>query len=140
VLDGYRFIREQRVAFRDFDYFRHVNNAAYVTWAETIRIEYMDEILSVPPNARIGIIMAAQRFDYVAQVGYGERVMVGCRAGRMGTKSFDLEYEIFNVTTETLALRAFSTVVAFDYDRNVSIPIPQEWRATIAAFETPSTA
>ncbi len=138
MLEGYRFVREQRVAFRDFDYFRHVNNAAYVTWAETIRIEYMDEVLSVPPNARIGIIMAAQRFDYLAQVGYGERVMVGCRAGRMGTKSFDLEYQIFNITTNVLALRAFSTVVVFDYDRNASIVIPQAWRDTIAIFEQTS--
>jgi acyl-CoA thioesterase FadM len=65
--------------------------------------------------------------------------MVGCRTGRIGTKSFDLEYEIFNITTNVLALRAFSTVVVFDYDRNHSIVIPEQWRATIAAFETAST-
>jgi acyl-CoA thioester hydrolase len=137
VLEGYRFVRDQRVAFRDFDYFRHVNNAAYVTWTETLRIDFMDEVVGVPPAARIGIIMAAQRFEYLAQVAYGELVSVGCRVGRVGTKSFDLEYEIANVTAGKVAVRAASTLVVYDYELRRSLAIPDEWRAVFAGFQAP---
>jgi acyl-CoA thioester hydrolase len=137
VLEGYRFVRDQRVAFRDFDYFRHVNNAAYVTWTETLRIDFMDEVVGVPPAARIGIIMAAQRFEYLAQVAYGELVSVGCRVGRVGTKSFDLEYEIANVTAGKVAVRAASTLVVYDYELRRSLAIPGEWRAVFAGFQAP---
>jgi acyl-CoA thioester hydrolase len=137
VLEGYRFVREQRVAFRDFDYFRHVNNAAYVTWTETLRIDFMDEVVGVPPAARIGIIMAAQRFDYLAQVAYGELVSVGCRVGRVGTKSFDLEYEIANVTAGKVAVRAASTLVAYDYELRQTLVVPDAWRDIFAGYRAP---
>jgi acyl-CoA thioester hydrolase len=137
VLEGYRFVREQRVAFRDFDYFRHVNNAAYIAWTETLRIEFMDEVVGSPPEARIGIIMAAQRFDYVSQVAYGDRVSIGCRVGRIGTKSFDLEYEIANTTTEKVACRGVSTLVTYDYELSRSLAIPDAWREIFAGFRAP---
>jgi acyl-CoA thioester hydrolase len=135
VFDGYRFVRDQRVAFRDLDYFRHVNNAAYVTWTETLRIEYMVEVVGVPMDAQVGIIMASQRFDYAYPVGPGEVVAVGIRCSRLGTKSLDFEYEIYSRTAEKLAVRGFNAIVAYDYGAGASVPIPSAWREAIVAFE-----
>jgi acyl-CoA thioester hydrolase len=135
MFEGYRFVRDQRVAFRDLDYFRHVNNAAYVTWTETVRIEYMVEIVGVPLDARVGIIMASQRFEYRYPVGFGEDVAVGIRVSRLGTKSFDFEYEIWSRTADTLALKGFNAIVAYDYDAGAAVEIPAAWRAAMLEFE-----
>lgn len=135
VFEGYRFIRDQRVTFRDLDFFRHVNNAAYVTWTETVRIEYMIEVVGVPLDAQIGIIMATQRFEYRYPVAFGEEVAVGIRCSRLGTKSLDFEYEIWSRTADTLAVRAHNAIVAYDYGAGVSVTIPQAWREAIVAFE-----
>jgi acyl-CoA thioester hydrolase len=135
VLEGYRFIKDQRVAFRDLDYFRHVNNAAYVTWTETIRIEYMVEVVKAPLDAQVGIIMASQRFEYAYPVGPFEDIAVGIRCSRLGTKSLDFEYEIYSRTAATLAVRGFNAIVAYDYGAGKSVAIPPPWRDAILAFE-----
>ena len=140
VLEGYRFMKPQRVAFRDLDYFRHVNNAAYITWTESLRIEYMVEVLGVPLDARIGIIMASQQFDYKYAVSYGEEILVGCRVPKLGTKSFVLEFEVWSSTAHKLAAHGFNTIVAYDYQEQRSVAIPPEWRTTIEAFEGQSLA
>jgi acyl-CoA thioester hydrolase len=135
VFEEYRFVRDQRVAFRDLDYFRHVNNAAYVTWTETLRIEYMTEVVGVPMDAQVGIIMASQRFDYDYPIGPGEVVAVGIRCSRLGTKSLDFEYEIYSRTAEKLAARGSKAIVAYDYGEGASVVIPDAWREAIVAFE-----
>ena len=135
VFENYRFIRDQHVAFRDLDFFRHVNNAAYVTWTETVRIEYVLEVLGIALDARCSIIMASQKFDYLYPIGLGEKVSVGVRVSRLGTKSLDLEYEIWSHTANTLAVRATNAIVAYDYEAGSAIPIPQDWREKLVAFE-----
>jgi acyl-CoA thioester hydrolase len=135
VIEGYRFVRDQEIAFRDIDFFRHVNNAAYIAWTENARIEYMLEVLRVPLDAGVRIIMASQAFDYFYPVAYRERIVVGTRCSRLGTKSFDLQYEIWSRTAEKLAVRGSSTIVAYDYGEARSVVIPDVWRDKITAFE-----
>src|SRR5665213_1584100 len=58
---------EIRVVFRDIDYYRHVNNAVYITWMETARIDYCREAFDRPLGGTVNVIMASQRVDYEHQ-------------------------------------------------------------------------
>ncbi len=53
----------------------------------------------------------------------------------MGRKSFDFAYEIWSETRNERAARGLSTMVAYDYEVNHSILIPERWREAVSAYE-----
>jgi acyl-CoA thioesterase FadM len=50
---------------------------------------------------------------------------------RLGTKSFELEYELR--AGDRVVAEARTVLVGYDYDARVSIEIPDEWRRSLAA-------
>jgi acyl-CoA thioester hydrolase len=124
-----------RVPFHDMDMLKHVNHAAYIVWAETIRCFYFDDVLSQSVGGSKGAILAHLEFDYKQPLDYREEVAIGCRISRMGRKSFDMIYEIWSETRNLLAATGSSTLVVFNHESKSSIAIPAEWRETITTYE-----
>jgi acyl-CoA thioester hydrolase len=133
ALEDFRYRLDIRVVFRDIDYYRHVNNAVYITWMETARIDYCREAFDRPLGGSVNVIMASQRFDYERQTQYDERLVMGCRTSRLGNKSMDLTYELWR-PGERIG-HGISTLVGYDYEADASIVIPGEWRRRIAEYE-----
>ena len=82
-----------------------------------------------------GIILARLQFDYEQPLDYREEIAVACRIARMGRKSFDFLYEIWSETRRQRAAHGLSTMVAYDYEANKSIVIPERWREIITSYE-----
>ncbi len=135
ALADFRCAMRFRVPFCDVDMLRHVNHASYVVWAETIRCDYFGDVLKEPLPRKNGCILARLEFDYEQPLDYREEVAVGCRISRLGRKSFDIVYEIWSETRQTRAARGLSTMVAFDYEAQASIAIPERWREIVTAYE-----
>jgi acyl-CoA thioester hydrolase len=114
---------------------QHVNNVAYVRWAETMRGEYFARIMGEMINSSRGMIQASINFTYERQLSYRERIAIGIRVSRIGTKSWDFGYEIWSDDHHHRAALGFTTMVAFDFVAGKTIEIPQSWRDNIAAFE-----
>ena len=114
---------------------QHVNNAAYVVWAETARCVYFDEVLGESLTGAKGIILARMEINYDRTLEYREHVAIGCRVTRLGNKSFDFLCEIWSETSNQRAAHCHSTMVAFNYETKSSIVIPERWRELIAAHE-----
>jgi acyl-CoA thioester hydrolase len=133
ALEDFRYRYDIRVVFGDVDYYRHVNNAVYVTYMETARIDYCEVAFGKPLGSPQNVIMASQRFDYERQAQYGDRLVMGCRTSRIGTKSLDFTYELWR--GEERIGHGVSTLVAFDYEANRSIVVPDDWRRRIAEYE-----
>ena len=135
MLERYRKVTQLKVAFSDVDMMRHVNNLAYLRWAETSRTEYMADVLGEDILGERGMILATMQIAYKVALVYRERAAIGCRVTRIGTKSFDIDHEIWSLDRHCLATTIFTTLVAFDYAANSSIAVPPDWKARIAAFE-----
>jgi len=135
MLEGYRYIQRFRVPFADIDLLRHVNNTAYIRWAEQIRSEYFVEVLAEDIKSSRGIIMARLTADYEAAAFYREHVAIGCRVSRFGRKSFDFSYQVWSEDREIRCATILTTIVAMNYETNASITIPDDWRAKVEAFE-----
>ena len=135
ALENFHCVMRFRVPFSDVDMMQHVNNAAYVVWAESARCLYIDEVLGAPLNGSGSVILARQEFTYERPLDYREPVAVGCRVARLGTKSFDFAYEIWSESHGERAAQGTSTMVAYDYGKKASRPIPEQWRQFIAAYE-----
>src|ERR1035437_3990346 len=116
ALGEFKSIMRFRVPFCEIDMLQHVNNAAYVVWAETVRCVYFDEILGESLTGAKGIILAKLEIDYELPLYYQEQVAIGCRVARMGNKSFDFSYEIWSETSNQRAAHCKTTVVAFNYE------------------------
>jgi acyl-CoA thioester hydrolase len=130
-VDGYPFVHRERVRFRDLDAFGHVNNAVYLTYLEEARNALLRHLGLARGVAEITMILARVEIDFRAQVDAGEELEIAVRPVRLGTKSFELEYELR--ADGRVVAEARTVLVGYDYDANVSIEIPDEWRRSLAA-------
>jgi acyl-CoA thioester hydrolase len=121
-MQGFDFIHRQRVRFVDVDAMGHVNNAVYLTYVEEARIAFLRPLGPTYEN----LILARAEIDYRSPLRDGEEVEVGVRCTRLGTSSFDLEYELR--AGDRVVAEARSVQVAYDYESSAPVPIPDEWR------------
>jgi acyl-CoA thioester hydrolase len=135
-MEGFRFVRRQEVEFRDLDGLGHVNNAVYLSYVESARLAYMQEVLGPLELEELGIVADA-RIAFRSSAFLGEILEIGMRVAEVGRKSFRFEFEIHGADGRLVA--DGSTVhVAFDYGERTAIPVPDEWRSRIDAYETRS--
>ncbi len=125
------FIHRERVRFRDLDPMRHVNNAVFLTYIEQARAAFLIHTGAVTGIEDMNIIVARIEIDFRAPAELGDEVEISVRASRFGTKSFDLDYEL-RVDGRVVA-EATSVCVAYDYDRDEAMEIPDDWRLKLAA-------
>lgn len=124
-MDGFDFVHREAVRFRDLDAMGHVNNAVFMTYMETARLNYFRS-LGLGDNPLEGMILARAEVDFRSPIELGEQIEVGVRTGRIGTKSFDLEEEIR--ADGRLAADGKFVLVAYDYTTNRSHEVPEGWR------------
>jgi acyl-CoA thioester hydrolase len=127
-VEGFDFVHRESVRFRDLDGMGHVNHAVFLTYMESARLAYL-ESLGLGHNPLRGLILARAEVDFRSPVELGEQVEVGVRTARIGTKSFDLEQDMY--ADGRLAAQGKFVLVAYDYGANRSKEIPAEWRAIL---------
>jgi acyl-CoA thioester hydrolase len=124
-VEGFDFVHREAVRFRDLDGMGHVNNAVFMTYMETARLNYFRS-LGLGDNPLEGMILARAEVDFRSPIELGEQIEVGVRTGRIGTKSFDLEQEIR--ADGRVAAEGKFVLVAYDYTTNQSREIPVSMR------------
>jgi acyl-CoA thioester hydrolase len=126
-VEGFDFVHRETVRFRDVDAMGHVNNAVFLTYIEEARIAYL-----LPFGAEVGhMILARVEIDFRAPLRAGDEIRIGVRPAGVGTKSFELEYEVRSAAA--LAAEAKTVIVSFDYESGRSVEVPQAWREALAA-------
>ncbi len=116
------FVHRETVRFRDLDALGHVNNAVYLTYLEQARVAFLSPA-GYEPGA---MILARCEIDFRSQIQLGETVEVALTPARVGTKSFELAYEM--KVGDRLVAEAKTVLVAYDYERGETQPVPDEWR------------
>jgi acyl-CoA thioester hydrolase len=131
-MEGYPFVHREAVRFRDLDGMAHVNNAVYLTYLEQARLAWFaragfEEAEDLPLR---DVILARTEIDFRSPAHMGETLEIGVRPSRVGTKSFELEYEVR--AGDRVVAEAKSVLVGYDYDRGESIPVPERWRRRLS--------
>ncbi|HMJ00850.1 MAG TPA: thioesterase family protein [Gaiellaceae bacterium] len=126
-MEGFDFVHRETVRFRDVDSMGHVNNAVFLTYIEEARIAYL-----LPFGAEVtNMILARVEIDFRAPLRVGDEIEIGVRPAAVGTKSFELEYEVRSA--DTVAAEAKTVIVSFDYEAGQSVEVPRAWREALAA-------
>ncbi|MFP3852723.1 MAG: acyl-CoA thioesterase [Anaerolineales bacterium] len=125
-----------QVRYADIDSLQHVNNARYFSFMEQARASYFAHLgLWNGERMRdLSVILAQTSCQYKRPIRFGDAVFVRAKTVRLGGKSFDMRYELVD-DKDTLYAVGEATLVCFDYHENRAIPIPREWRRTLAEFE-----
>jgi acyl-CoA thioester hydrolase len=125
-VQGFDFVHREYVRFRDLDAMGHVNNAVFATYVEQARIEYLRSLGVLDGQLSMGMILARIELNFLAPAMPEGSIEIGVRPLRSGNKSFELEYEV-QQEGRTIAT-ARTVLVAYDYERAQSMPLPDRWR------------
>ena len=136
-MPDFRFFYPIEVRYGDLDPQGHVNNACYLTYMEQARIAYI-QTLGLWPGGTfldIGIILAEAQVVFNSPILYGQKVRVGVRVSRLGNKSLTMDYLLEDAENGKRLASGSSVLVTYNYRDARSLPIPEDWRKVIAAFE-----
>jgi len=125
------------VIFRDLDAMGHVNNAVYFTYMETARTTFFVERPGLAAPGNLPVIVAEASCTYHSALVMGEKVLVQLGVGRIGRRSFDLEYRM-TAGDGRLIASAGTAMVTYDYESGRAIPIPDDLMYLLEASPSPN--
>lgn len=115
------------------DVFGHLNNIAVFRLLEQSRIEYSIDTGLVRWN-ELGLILARVDCSFRAQGFYDDKLVCGCKAVRIGSKSFTLRQEVWREDGGLVA-DADTVLVALGPDKVTPAPVSADWRRKLSDWE-----
>jgi len=114
--------------FSDIDSFRHVNNVSQQMYFDVGKSDFFDLTLGRGALfAPVRFLAAATNTSYIQQIRFPDEIEVTTEVERIGTKSLTLLQRIVD-RQGTIRTESHSVMVAFDYDAQHSVVIPDTWR------------
>jgi len=112
--------------WRDMDALGHLNHAIYLEYMETARVDVYTQLgfSGIRKDMDESTILGSMDVHYLSQVKHPASLDVGHRICRVGSKSFDFLAAIFIENEDKPVCSALFKMVAFNYDLNKAIPVP----------------
>ena len=126
------FTVEIPVQYRDLDPMGHVNNAVYVSYLETARVDYLEAMTDLAAD-EITFVVATLEIDYERPITKEDDLTVALWISHVGESSCTMDYEIR--VDGTVAATAKTTMVHVDPETGRAMPLPDELRARMNASE-----
>jgi acyl-CoA thioester hydrolase len=133
---GFPFVHHETARFSDLDGMGHVNNAVFSVFIEQARLAWFGRYAADEPTPLQDVILARTEIDFRSQVSLGETVAIGVRPSRIGTKSFEFEFELR--VGDRLVAEAKSILVGYDYASGRSVEVPERWRRRLQSASAPA--
>jgi acyl-CoA thioester hydrolase len=121
------------VQFRDIDVMGHVNNATYIQYMETARVELARSLGQVREGFRAGFIVASVRCEFKKPIRDERRITVSVWVSRIGDGSWDLDYSIRGPRRTEYAIGR-TTQVAYDYKTRATVRISGKLKKELAKY------
>jgi acyl-CoA thioester hydrolase len=136
--EDYKHIIPIQVRFCDIDKLNHVNNSCYHNYVELGRVTYFHECLKENINwNKLGFILARTEINHIIPVHLNDEIFCGTKLLRFGNKSATFKNCILKKVNGKLIACAsvIGVLVAMDYEKNLSIRVPELWRNLMLSFE-----
>lgn len=121
--------------FTDIDPFLHVNNVAQQMYFDLGKTEFYRIVLQgdVLLSSARRIVAVSTSTSYLDQVRLYDTVHVTTTCERIGNKSMTLFQQLY--AGDRLCSESRSVMVAFDFETQAGIPVPEEWRRAMLGEE-----
>ena len=119
--------------FSDVDSFMHVNNIWQQSYFDMGKTDFYTTVLGTTGVFdKLRIITASTHTDYYGQVRLHDDIVVRTDVSRIGTKSMTLHQCI--MLGDKVLTESSSVMVAFDFEEQRSVEMPEDWRAKLAEY------
>ncbi|MFO1304865.1 MAG: thioesterase family protein [Burkholderiales bacterium] len=115
--------------FADMDALGHVNNAAYFTFMEQARLEWLEKHAPGAYAKRVGPVIANASCTYRTPLVYPKAIEVRMYLGAPGRSSIDSYYEI--VADGMIYADGAAKIVWVDLTTGKSTPLPEDIAAPL---------
>ena len=130
-----RLITPVQKRFSDVDSFMHVNNIWQQSYFDMGKTEFYSKVLGIAGVFdKLRIITASTHTDYLGQVRLTDDIVVTTDVSRLGNKSMTLHQCI--MSGERVLTESSSVMVAFDFETQATVAIPEEWRVKLMPYLT----
>ena len=126
-------VQAMPIRFADIDALNHVNHAVLLTYCETVRCDWF-VAQGYPSMADLPFIIASAHIEYKAPVPKDAELDVAMSVPKVGTKSWEFDYDLRDRKTGTLFATAKTVQVAYDYPGARTIEIPSALRPKLTAL------
>jgi len=127
-----------QIRFKDIDKLGHVNNANHLTYIESGRVDYFNDVVRSKIDwNKTGMILANCEITYKQPILLEDQLFCYTKVSRFGTKSFDVENLLIidNGDGPIIGASTKVTLVCMNYETKQTIEVPQEWKDLVIAFE-----
>ena len=119
--------------FSDVDSFMHVNNIWQQSYFDMGKTDFYTKVLGITGVFdKLRIITASTHTDYYGQVRLMDDIVVVTDVSRLGNKSMTLHQRI--MLGDKCLTESSSVMVAFDFETQQSVPMPEEWRTRLEDY------
>ena len=119
--------------FSDVDFFKHVNNIWQQSYFDMGKTDFYTTVLGITGVFdKLRIITASTHTDYLGQVRLMDDIVVTTDVSRLGNKSMTLHQCI--MLGDRCLTESSSVMVAFDFETQQTVPMPQEWRDRLSEY------
>ncbi len=128
LLEGFPAVVSIPVQWGEMDAYGHVNNTVFFRYFETARIAFLElcGFIEAYEELKVGAILHSTSCRFRLPLFFPGTIEVGGRATEIGEDRFVMEYRVVSLEQNGIAAEGTGTVVSFDYDKRVKVPIPPD--------------
>ena len=131
---GYGYSRSFGTRWNDNDVYGHLNNTTHYAAMDTTITSWLIGVAGLRTDADDAMaVVVSSACTYLASVSFPESLVVGLRAGRIGTTSVTWELGLHAESTGSLVATGQFVHVFVNAKNQRPVPIPQVVRAAIEA-------
>jgi acyl-CoA thioester hydrolase len=131
----FKFSARTRVGFSDTDAQGIVYYGRYNPYFDLARVEYLRALGQLHREADGDFVMRANDVEYFAPARFDDELEIFARVSRIGRTSITFEFSAHKIPDDTLLVTAHQTLVYVDLAERMAIPVPDDYRARVVAFE-----
>lgn len=136
-MSEFKFYIPIRVRYADLDAQWHVNNSRFLTYMEQARFEYLQHLgfFDGKTFLDLRLIIADVHVSFKAPILLNQKIRVGTRTSRIGTKSITFENVIEDEKSGNICATGEVVGVYYNFRTHQTLPVPEVWRKTIHEYE-----
>ncbi len=123
------FTTNLNIRITDINYGGHVGNDTFLSLIHEARQQFLKHYSYSELNfAGVGLIMVDAAIEYKKELNYGETVKISVAALNFNKIGFDMHYllEVDNKGIYTVAAKAKTGMLCYNYDLKKKMPVPEE--------------
>ena len=133
ALSKFASIYVQPIIWNDMDAFNHVNNVVYYRYAESARINYLNELGAFTDE--VTTVLAQSSCTYLKPVVFPDTLLIGVRTKKLGNTSIVMEYCYYSQAQQSVVATGDSVLVRLNKDASAKVAWTEVERDNILAFE-----